>query len=224
MDTLYKIDDYELLNQKVYKILKLKIIKGKIKPGSKLSEVEVSKELGVSRTPVREALHKLAAEGFVKKNPNQGVTVNVISLKDTLEILQIRAVLEGLATRLAVNKISIKEIKELEKILEQMISSIKNKDKNSFVKVDRQFEDLILNACGNIQLKRTYNNLNDYSYKFRIKSLNIPGRFESSLKEHLNIVEALKKRDSEQSERLARLHVDNIVSNILLHEEKFKAL
>ena len=98
MDKLFKIKDYELLSQKVSRILKERIIKGDLKPGEKLSENKIAEQLGVSRTPVREALQKLAAEGFVKVNPNLGMMVVGFSLEDIQEALQIRRALEGLAT------------------------------------------------------------------------------------------------------------------------------
>ena len=101
MENNLKIEGYELLSQKVYRALKTEIIKGSLKPGTKLSEGKIAKQLGVSRTPIRETLKQLAAEGFVKMNPNQAVVVSNASLEDVQEVLQIRGVLEGLATRLA---------------------------------------------------------------------------------------------------------------------------
>jgi len=99
MKKLFELEDYELLGKKVYRVLKSRIIKGSFEPGGKLFEGKIAKQLGVSRTPVREAMQKLVAEGFVKTIPNQAIIVNDISIKDLREVLQIRGVLEGLAAR-----------------------------------------------------------------------------------------------------------------------------
>jgi len=96
--------------------IKKNIIIGTIKPGTKLLEGKIAEQMGVSRTPIREAIKGLAAEGFVKINPNQGVVVNNASIEDIQEVLQIRRILEGLATSIAAEKISQEETKKLEKI------------------------------------------------------------------------------------------------------------
>ena len=114
MKNMLKIKGYDLLSKKVYSILKKEIIKGSFKPGFKMLEAKIAEQMGISRTPVREALRELAAEGFVILNPNQGVTVRKNSPECIKEILQIRSVLDGLAARLAVYFITEKEIKELE--------------------------------------------------------------------------------------------------------------
>jgi len=111
--------NYELLSQKVYRILKGKIIKRNFKPEEKILEVNIAKQLGVSRTPVREALRGLAAEGFVKMEPNLGMIVIDFSLEDLKEVLQIRRVLEGEATYIASKKINKEEIKKLEGLLKK---------------------------------------------------------------------------------------------------------
>jgi DNA-binding GntR family transcriptional regulator len=100
MDKLYKINDYELIGKKVYRILKERIIKGDFRSGEKIFEVNIARQLGVSRTPVREALRELAAEGFVRMEPNLGVMVIDFFLEDLQEVLQLRRLLEGFATSL----------------------------------------------------------------------------------------------------------------------------
>lgn len=97
IENIPKIEGYELLSKKVYRILKARIIKGDLTEGGKLFEAKIAEQLGISRTPVREALKGLAAEGLVKMTPNQGVVVINVSIEDLKEVLQIRRVLEGLA-------------------------------------------------------------------------------------------------------------------------------
>jgi len=220
MGNLSKIEGYELLSQKVYRILKTEIVKRNLKPGTKLLEVKIAKQMGVSRTPVREAIRELVAEGFVKMIPNQGVIVSIASIEDTQEVLQIRSVLEGLAARLATKVISGEEIKELEKYIEQMEYYANKDNALAFSKIDVEFHELILNICGNNRLIQIRKNLSDQAHRYRIRSLSIPGRLKHSLKEHQEIIKALKRKDSEQAGRLSQKHIENVLKNILAHESK----
>jgi len=115
MENNLKIEGYELLSQKVYRVLKTEIAKGFLEPGTKLFEDKIATQMGVSRTPVREAIQKLAAEGLIKIAPNQTLIVTEVSLEDVKEVLQIRGVLEGLAARIAAKKITRQEIEGLKK-------------------------------------------------------------------------------------------------------------
>ena len=220
MKKLFKINDYELLNQKVYRILKAEIIEGSLKPGTKLLENNIAKQLGISRTPIREALRELAAEGFVKMNPNQGVVVSNASVEDVQEVLQIRGVLEGLAARLATKMINEEEIKELEKYQKQMEYYTNKDDVLAFSEMDTEFHELILNICGNNRLIQIRKNLSDQAHRYQIRSLSVPGRLKYSLKEHQEVVEALKRKDAEQADRLSQKHIENVLANILAHKDK----
>jgi len=220
MDELFKIKDYELLSQKVYRILKERIVKGNLTSGEKILEVNIAKQLGISRTPVREALQKLAADGLVKINPNLGMMVVRFSLEDTQEVLQIRRVLEGLVASLAAEKINHEEIKALEKIIEQMRISISKNNILSYSNNNGKFHKLLLDICGNKHLIKICSNLSGRDHRFKIRSLTIPERLNHSLEEHKNILEALKKGDAKRAERLSQEHIDNVLKNILLHENK----
>ena len=220
MKNLLKIEGYELLSQKVYRILKTEIVKGYLKPGTKLLEGKIAKQMEVSRTPIREAIRELAAEGFVKMSPNQGVIVSIASIEDIQEVLQIRSVLEGLAARLATKVINGKEIKELEKYIKQMEYYTNKDDALAFSEMDAEFHELILNVCGNNRLIQIRKNLSDQAHRYRIRSLSIPGRLKYSLKEHQEIVKALKRKEAEQADRLSQKHIENVLKNILAHESK----
>jgi len=215
-----RIEGYELLSQKVYRALKIEIIKGSLKPGTKLSEGKIAEQMGVSRTPVREALRKLAAEGFVKISPNQGVVVSNASVEDVQEVLQIRGVLEGLAARLATKRINEEEIKELEKYQKRMEHYTNKDNVLAFSEMDAEFHELILNICGNNRLIQIRENLSDQAHRYRIRSLSVPGRLKYSFKEHQEIVEALKRKNTKQADRLSQKHIENVLKNILDHTEK----
>ena len=220
MENILKIEGYELLSQKVYQALKTEIIKGSLRPGTKLLEGKIAKQMKVSRTPIREALRELAAEGFVKISPNQGVVVSNASVEDVQEVLQIRGVLEGLAARLATKMINEEEIKELEKYQKRMGYYTNKDDVLAFSEMDAEFHELILNICGNNRLIQIRKNLSDQAHRYRIRSLSVPGRLKYSLKEHQEIVEALKKKNPEQADRLSQKHIENVLANILAHKDK----
>ena len=223
MDELFKIKDYELLSKKVYRILKARIIKGDLAQGGKLFEAEIAGQLGVSRTPVREAIKGLAAEGLVKMTPNQGVVAINVSIEDLQEVLQIRRALEGPATSMAAEKIHPEEIAKLEEIIQKMstIISKPKPDVAAYSELNAEFHNLILNACGNRRLMKICNNLSSSDHRFRIRSLrNNPERLKHSLKEHQDIVDALKEKDSKQAERLTKKHIENVLANILTYEGK----
>ena len=222
MENILKIEGYELLNQKVYRLLKEAIIKGFLEPGTKLLENKIAEEMHVSRTPVREAMQKLVAEGFVKTTPNQTMVVNEVSPEDVKEVLQIRGALEGLAARIAAKKINGQEIDELEKIITQMSLHITKKDLVSYCKVDDEFHNLVLNICGNKWIIQIRDNLGNFIYRFRIKSLSVPGRLKCSLEEHQKIMESLKKHNSEEADKLSQIHMENTVINILENVVKEK--
>jgi DNA-binding GntR family transcriptional regulator len=222
MENTLKIEGYELLSQKVYRVLKTEIVKGFLEPGTKLFEDKIATQMGVSRTPIREAIQKLAAEELIKIAPNQTLIVTEISLEDIKEVLQIRGVLEGLAARVAAKKITRQGIDELEEIFTQMDLYVTKKDLTSYCKVDDEFHNLILNVCGNKWIINIRDNLGNFIYRYRIRSLSIPGRLKYSLEEHRKIKESLKKHNSEDADRLSQIHMENTVINILKNVAKEK--
>lgn len=136
-------------------------------------------------------------------NPNQVVVVSNASVKDIQEVLQIRGVLEGIAARLATKMISEEEIKEIEKYQKWLEHYTNKDDVLAFSEMDAEFHELILNICGNNRLIQNRKNLNDQDHRYRIRSLSVPGRLKCSLKEHKEVVEALKRKDAEQADRLS---------------------
>jgi DNA-binding GntR family transcriptional regulator len=215
MANISKIEGYELLSKKVYRIIKSGIIDGSLKSGSKLLEVKIAKQMGISRTPIREALRELAAKGFVTMIPNQGIIVSGDSIEDIREVMQIRGALEGLAARLAATMISKEEISRLENLIRQMDKFTKKNDALSFGEVDAKLHNIIINSCGNNRLIQMRKNITEQAHRYRIKSLNVSGRLKYSTDEHQKIVEALRKKDSEKADKFSRKHIENTLKNIL---------
>jgi len=221
MNELFKISDYELLSKKVYHVLKERIIKEDLKPGEKILEVNIGEQLGVSRTPIREALRELAAEGFVKMIPNLGMVVKNVSIEEIKEVLQIRELLEGFAASITAKKINKGEIKKLEKIIEKMNISISKDDVLVYSDLNGEFHNLILKVCGNKRLIKICANLSGSDHRFRIRALRDNSeRLKYSLKEHQEIVDALKKKDSVQADRRSKKHIENVLKNILAYKSK----
>ena len=219
MKDILKIKGYELLSQKVYQVLKKEIVRGILEPGSVLSENKLSKRMNVSRTPIRESMRKLVAEGLVKTSPNKKMTVSEVSLIDMKEVLLVRGVLDGLAASIAAKRISSQEIDKLEKIITQMGLYIIENNLSSYCEVDDKFHDLILSICGNKWIINVRENLGNFIYRYRFKSLSVPGRLKHSLEEHRAIMESLKKHNSKEADRLSKIHMENTIINILKNIE-----
>lgn len=219
MKDILKIEGYELLSQKVYQVLKKEIVRGILEPGSRLSENKLAKEMHVSRTPIREAIRKLTAEGLVKTSPNKRMTVSKVSLVDMKEVLLVRGALEGLAASIAAKRISSQEIDKLEKIVTQMSLYATKKHLSSYCEVDDKFHDLILDVCGNKWIIKVRENLSNFIYRYRVMSLSVPERIKCSLEEHRAIMESLKKHDSEEANKLSQIHMENTIVNILKNVE-----
>jgi DNA-binding GntR family transcriptional regulator len=214
---LGKINRGHLLNQKIYKILKAQILEGNLEPGSKLVGEKLAEQMGVSRTPIREAIKWLAVEGFVNTIPGHGTFVNSVSIKDLKEVLQVRGVLEGLAAKLAIEVIKDEQIEELERIIKEMEYYAKEKNLPAFSDCSQRLQELIIDISGNTQLKKIRKIINDQTHRYRIRSLSSPRRLEHSFKEHRDIFEAIKNRDPEKADKLSKIHTENVFQNIVAH-------
>lgn len=214
---LEKVNRGHLLNQKIYKILKAQILEGNLDPGSKLVGEKLAEQMGVSRTPIREAIKWLAVEGFVNTIPGHGTFVNGVSTKDLKEVLQVRGVLEGLAAKLAIEVIKDEQIRELEKIIKEMEYYAKEKNLPAFSGCSQKLQELIIDISGNTQLKKIRKIISDQTHRYRIRSLSSPKRLEHSFKEHRDIFEAIKNRDPELADKLSKIHTENVFQNIVAH-------
>ena len=215
-----KLESYELLSQKVYHVLKNAIVRGDLAPNSKLILTEIAKSLGVSNTPIREAINKLVSEGLIKIIPNKGILVKEINIDDFQEILQVRAFLDGLIAKIASKKITDKEIGNMMKIIKKMENCVKKDDRLTYNDLDIQFHDFLLNITGNNKLKEIYNNLINQGNRLRIRTLKIPDRMGKSLKEHREIALEIKKRNPDGANRVSQKHIESISRSIEEDEKK----
>ena len=192
------------------KYLEDKIIKGSLHPGRKIKEEEVSSKLGISRPPIREAFKILEADGLIIKRPNKGVFVSEINRKDVWEIYTLKAALYELATSLAFDKISEKDIKKLEKIVQRMGECVKNENTNNVYKyqsLNHNFHYVVIDIAGHQRLKNVVLSLDNQIKRLSYKSLENKRHLQKSCKYHRVIFEAIKNGDCPLTQRLTREHV-----------------
>lgn len=202
-------DDQYSLRARVYNALRENILNGKYKVGENLIELRIADELNVSRTPVREAIRQLELEGLVESIPNKRVTVKGISMKDMEDIYRIRRVLEGLSAKWAVEQITDEEINDLQETYELMEFYTQKNDIDQIARLNTRFHEIIFNATKSTILKHILKDFQFYVKWARHESLSTPGRAEEALKEHFDILQALKKRDGNGAEKYLTIHVEN---------------
>jgi len=210
-----RLDQYKPLREVVFETIRNAIISGSLKPGERLMEVQMAERLGVSRTPIREAIRKLELEGLIIMLPRKGAYVADLSVKDLTEVLEIRAALEGMATGLAVTRINECEIEELELIALKFHKALENGDLEELLFQDSQFHETIFKASRNERLIQLNNNLREQVQRFREMYLKKINRSKKTSMEHFDIVEAISRRDISKAEKLARKHIETTENGIL---------
>lgn len=206
MDNLSKIniEEYKPLRDLVFENLREAILKGDLTPGQRLMEIQLAESLGVSRTPVREAIRKLELEGFVIMEARKGAYVADISIKEISEVLEVRASLEGLAAYLATERISDEEIKELEEIVKSMN---KNLTIEELLEKDVEFHECIFRISNNKKLHNIITSLWEQVYRFRVTYISDNESIPNIIKEHNIILDAIKDRNSELAKKYAKEHI-----------------
>ena len=213
------IDKYSpTLEEQVYGRLEDEILSGALAVGEQLTELSLTKRLGVSRTPVRAALHRLAEEGLVSITPNKGAVVIGVSREDVISTYGIRERLEGLASSLAARNITEGELAELREALELQEFYVMRGDMGHLRELDTKFHYIIYKASGNRPLLKILGELHKNIRMYRMRSISVPGRLEESVKEHREIFEAIAVGDSEGADRLTSRHITCALENILLGE------
>lgn len=210
-----RLDSYQPLREVVCETLREAIINGVLKPGERLMEIQLAEELGVSRTPVREAIRKLELEGFVVMVPRRGTYVADLSIKDINEVFEVRTALDVLAAGLAAERITEDELEQMERLLVQIGEYIESGDLDKIVEVDSQFHDLLYRASRNDRLVGIINNLREQLTRFRTISMAYPGRLKNTLEEHARMVEALAQRNVELAQQTAIEHMENTEQTLL---------
>jgi DNA-binding GntR family transcriptional regulator len=203
----FKIRTYKSLREEIYDTLRDAIINGELKAGMRLVETHIAEQLGVSRTPVREAIHKLESEGLITDHSQKGLIVSEVSSEDAEEIQGIRMILERYAARLAATRIKDEELKRLEELLDQSEEYIKIGDIDRVLKLNTKFHNLIHSISGSKRLQGLIRQHSEFIQRFRRAALYTKGHAAQALKEHRLIVEALRMKSPDTVEVIISQHI-----------------
>ena len=214
LDSQSEHGDKYSLRARVFNTIRESILSGKYMPGEELKETTIGDELGVSRTPVREALRQLELEGLVEIIPNKGAYVKGITEKDIRDIYALRSLLEGLRARWAMANITDKEIEELEEIQCLFEFHLKHNNMQTIVELDSKFHDILYRSCNSKMLNHTLTDFHHYVERIRKVTLASTERAEKCYDEHMAILEACKNKDADRAEKLANEHVMSTFKNM----------
>ena len=204
------------LEEKVYLSLEEAILSGEYKRGDSLTEMSLCKKLGVSRTPVRSALHRLSEEGLIEILPNRGAIVVGMSDDDLADIYKIRIKLEGLASAMAAERMSDEEKAKLAESVELSEFYLGKGDVEKLKELDTAFHIIIYKASGNRMLSKILSELHRNIRSYRKLSLTVPGRLEKSIEEHKEILAAINSGDSAAADEITSRHIENAMNNMII--------
>lgn len=203
------------LEAKVYMELQDAILSERLKKGEALTELSLSEKLGVSRTPVRSALQRLAEDGLVKIVPNRGAVVLGVTKEDILDIYRIRMRLEGLASAMAAENMTDEEKKKLTETVELSEFYLQKNNTEHLKELDTSFHSMIYEASGSRMLSRILSDLHLNTKGYRRISLAIPGRLERTTEEHRGILNAILAGNAEEADRLTSKHIEHALANMM---------
>lgn len=207
------------LGSQIFNKIREDILSGTYKRGDELKEATLGRKLGVSRTPVREALRQLELEGLVEIVPNRGARVTGISEKDISDIYLMRSRLEGLAARLAAEYMKEEDIAEMEEVILLSEFHLKKAKNDQMVRLDGRFHEIMYHAAGSRMLEHVLTDFHHYVKLARANSVKTQNRAEESVLEHKAILEAIKKRDRDLAEKLANDHIQHVIDNLEMKKE-----
>jgi DNA-binding GntR family transcriptional regulator len=192
----------------VYRQLKDQIVSGDLAPGSRLIELGIAADFGVSRTPVREALKRLAAENLVLADPTRGMIVHAPDAGEIEDVFVVRQALDGLAARLAAHRITPTELSRLRVIVDTMREAIASGRREQIIIANQRFHDVIYSAAGNEALARVASDLRDFVRRFTTLPFASPDRVEHVLAEHEAVLDALQRHDPEAAQAASNAHLE----------------
>lgn len=219
MDSLNKInlDNYKPLRDVVFETLRKAIIDGDLKPGQRLMEVQLAEKLGVSRTPVREAIRKLELEGIVTMVPRKGAYVSEMSLQDIVEVLEVRASLEGLAARMAAKYMSEEDLDRMRNKANAFEKAAQAMERDELIRYDKEMHEIIFESANNHILMNLVDGLSEKVQQFRVTYLTATQNAEDIIKEHRELIAAIVSRDEERARCAAEAHIQQIKNFIKDH-------
>ena len=218
------MDAFLPLRDVVFNTLRQAILTGELKPGERLMEIHLANRLGVSRTPIREAIRKLELEGLVVMVPRKGAEVAQITEKSMNDVLEVRRALDALCAELACDRITKEELESLREACEHFEQVVKTGDVKEIAQADVALHDIIVQATGNQRLIQLVNNLSEQMYRYRFEYIKDFSQHARLVEEHRIIYESLLHGDKETASEAAKTHIDNqekaIIRQIRLDREK----
>jgi len=221
--------DFQLKVQKplkelVYLELKHKILTGEISSQTRLMEIDLSEKMNVSRTPIREAIKRLADDGLVKVEPRRGAYVANISIKDMLDVFEVREDMEGFVAKLASERISEEQKAELKKIAVEFEEATKKPNKEALIELDEKFHNYIVSCCNNETLSELINYVQELSLRFRYLYYDDFSLYENAAEQHNKIVEAINSGNKEAARAEADGHVKDLKKFVFELGKKMEAM
>ncbi len=209
------MNEYLPLRDVVFNTLRQAILRGELKPGERLMEIQLANKLGVSRTPIREAIRKLELEGLVLMVPRKGAEVADIKEKNLRDVLEVRGALEELAVRLACDKIADAQIEDLKKAAMDFKVTLEGGDVTKIAEADVKFHDVIYEATDNKRLIQLLNNLREQMYRYRVEYLKNESVYPKLLKEHEEIIQKIEHREKQAAVDMVCQHIENQVAAVI---------
>ena len=216
--TIYSEAEYQMTTDtrkhKAYHFLKSRILEQQFLPGQHLVEDTIAKKLGISRTPVREAIRELSREGLVAISPNRRAVVRTLTTEELLDIFDIKIRLEGLCAAHAAERSSKATAQELSKALKAMAAAAKAHDKQAYLRADEIYHGVIYVGAKNERIKQIITDLNTQWHRMRQGMAAIESRMETAVEEHRRIADAIGAGDSQAAETAMRVHLENLRDEI----------
>ena len=209
------MNEYLPLRDVVFNTLRQAILRGELKPGERLMEIQLANKLGVSRTPIREAIRKLELEGLVLMIPRKGAEVAEITEKNLRDVLEVRCALEELAVQLACDRMDEEGVRELRAAAETFESILNSDDITQIAQADVAFHDIIYASTDNRRLIQLLNNLREQMYRYRIEYLKKKECYPQLLNEHQTIIDAIAGHDKELATKFTSQHIKNQAETVV---------
>jgi DNA-binding GntR family transcriptional regulator len=219
-DFMTDMDEFLPLRDVVFNTLRDAILRGELEPGQRLLEIQLAKKLGVSRTPIREAIRKLELEGLVSMIPRKGAIVASITQEDLRDVLEVRTVLESLAVELACQKRTEEDLDALRLAEVGFRKEINSNSPTMIATKDAAFHDVIYKMTGNQRLIQILNNLREQMYRYRLEYIKDEAKRLVLVKEHSEIVDAIKRRDEKTAKEVIVKHIINQKATIMENLKK----
>lgn len=204
-----EMNEFLPLRDVVFNTLRQAILTGELKPGERLMEIHLANRLGVSRTPIREAIHKLELEGLVTMIPRRGAEVAQITEKSMSDVLEVRRALDALCAELACDRITEAGLESLRQSCDTFEAAVKTGDAKKIAQADVALHDIIVQATGNQRLIQLVNNLSEQMYRYRFEYIKDSSQHENLVEEHRIIYRSIVEKDKETAAEAARTHIDN---------------